>query len=129
MLEQQMRSAVVSVGLQASGPSVLRLLLPKLRHAGSTTRQGRQAAPRAAAAVHTASSSEEQQQHVPHVSVLLQEVLHNLNHMPIKVRQGGRHTAILSHTLVDLSPVTLSCSNSTAVVSAAASIPPEQSRG
>jgi hypothetical protein len=47
-------------------------------HAGSSSSN----APAAAGA------AEQEQQNLPHVSVLLQEVLHNLNHMPIKVRGG-----------------------------------------
>jgi hypothetical protein len=39
----------------------------------------------AAAAAALGAAAEQEQQNLPHVSVLLQEVLHNLNHMPIKV--------------------------------------------
>jgi hypothetical protein len=41
--------------------------------------------PSATAAAAPAPAAEHEQQNLPHVSVLLQEVLHNLNHMPIKV--------------------------------------------
>jgi hypothetical protein len=53
----------------------------------------------AAAAVATQAAGE-QQQHVPHVSVLLQEVLHNLNHMPIKVRWAEQQHAGVRWTCV-----------------------------
>jgi hypothetical protein len=40
-----------------------------------------------AAAPASTTAADEEQQHKPHVSVLLQEVLHNLNHVPLKVTQ------------------------------------------
>lgn len=52
-------------------------------HAGSSSIHASVSA--AAAAVPAAAAAEQEQQNLPHVSVLLQEVLHNLNHMPIKV--------------------------------------------
>jgi hypothetical protein len=55
-------------------------------HAATTSSSAPGAAAGAAAAATPAAAAEQEQQNLPHVSVLLQEVLHNLNHMPIKVR-------------------------------------------
>lgn len=52
---------------------------------GSLLRRNRAAATQRAAA--SLAADEQQQLHTPHVSVLLQEVLANLNHMPIQVGQ------------------------------------------
>lgn len=54
---------------------------------GSLLRRNRAAAATQRAAASLAPDDQQQQQHTPHVSVLLQEVLANLNHMPIQVGQ------------------------------------------
>lgn len=58
--------------------------MPTLRHYDANSIQRESAA--VAAAAQRAATPANEQEHAPHVSVLLQEVLHNLNHMPIKVR-------------------------------------------
>ncbi len=86
MQQQNMRSLAQNAGTH----SLLRSLVPILRrHLVRHTSHTAAAADPAAAATAAAPRQSEQQQHTPHVSVLLQEVLHNLNHMPIKV--GVRH--------------------------------------
>jgi hypothetical protein len=77
----QMRSVIASQPLGTH--SFLRALLPTLRrHAAASNSQLSSAAACRAAAT---TGSVDEQRHTPHVSVLLQEVLGNLNHMPIKV--------------------------------------------
>jgi hypothetical protein len=62
---------------------------PSLRQRSNTSNGSNGPAAVAAATQRTAATTNqsEEQQHTPHVSVLLQEVLHNLNHMPIKVHK------------------------------------------
>lgn len=94
---QNMRSLA---GAQRYGTYImLRSIWPTLRQ-HSTARNGSNGpAAVAAAAQRTAAapiSQSDEQQHTPHVSVLLQEVLHNLNHMPIKVRKAVCLAALLA---------------------------------
>lgn len=84
MQQHNMRSVAQNLGTHA----FLRSLVPTLRRHDNARTCHRTAASDTAAA---ATQSEQQQQHAPHVSVLLQEVLHNLNHMPIKVRYMDIH--------------------------------------
>jgi hypothetical protein len=72
-------------------------------HAATSSSSAPSAAAAAAAAAAPAAATENEQQNLPHVSVLLQEVLHNLNHMPIKVRP--RSTTTVTVVYVRLSAV------------------------
>jgi hypothetical protein len=82
MQQHNMRSVAQNFGTH----SFLRYLVPTLRrHDPARTCHRTAASDTAAAATQSEQQQQQQQQHAPHVSVLLQEVLHNLNHMPIKV--------------------------------------------
>jgi hypothetical protein len=61
---------------------------------GSLLRRNRVAAATQRAAAASLAADEQQQQHTPHVSVLLQEVLTNLNHMPIQVWGHTSYAAV-----------------------------------
>jgi hypothetical protein len=88
MLQQQQNMRSLAAAQRCERSNLLRSIWPSLRQ-HSNTSSGSNGPAAVAAARGTAAATINQsdaQQHVPHVSVLLQEVLRNLNHMPIKVR-------------------------------------------
>ena len=82
MLNRQRDMRSVASRLNVPVQHLLQSIVPRLRHTSSSHPAAAAAEAQAAA---VASNDQNEQQHTPHVSVLLQEVLHNLNHMPIKV--------------------------------------------